>query len=307
MAAATGTRDDVAAGPLAIIAGAGALPRVAADHVLRSGREVFLIAVEGETDADLAAYPHAVVRIGAAGRLKELLLARGCRDVMMIGRFRRPRFSEIDWDMGTVRALSNIMRLRFGGDDQVVNGVVHIFESEGFRIVGPREVLPGLVAPEGPVGRVRPSRQARADIARGFEAIRRMGPLDIGQAVVVLAHRVVAVEAAEGTDAMIERCADLRRTGRLAAPPPSGVLVKAAKPGQELRLDMPVVGVQTVRAAIAAGLEGMAIEAGAVMLPDLDELRGLADETGLFVVGVAAPGAAPGTAPGTAAGQGGGG
>lgn len=279
--------DLVAPGPLAIIAGAGNLPRIAADHVVRSGRQVFVVLVEGEANGDFTDFPHAVVRIGAAGKLKEILLENGCRDVFMTGAFRRPRFSEIDWDMGTVRALSSIMRLRFGGDDKVVNGVVHIFESEGFRIVGPREVLPGLVADAGVLGKVKPSRRARADIASGLTAVRRMGPLDIGQAVVVLSQRIIAVEAAEGTDAMIRRCADLRASGRVALPPPSGVLVKAAKPGQELRLDMPVVGVDTVRSAIEAGLEGIALEAGAVLLPQRREALELADESGLFVCGVA--------------------
>lgn len=277
----------VAPGPLAIIAGAGNLPRIAAEHVVRSGRQVFVVLVEGEATGDFTDFPHAVVKIGAAGRLKEILLENGCRDVFMTGAFRRPRFSEIDWDMGAVRALSSIMRLRFGGDDKVVNGVVHIFESEGFRIVGPRDVLPGLVADAGVLGKVKPSRRARADIASGLTAVRRMGPLDIGQAVVVLSQRIIAVEAAEGTDAMIRRCADLRASGRVAPPPPSGVLVKAAKPGQELRLDMPVVGVDTVRSAIEAGLEGIALEAGAVLIPQRREALELADGSGLFVCGVA--------------------
>lgn len=287
-----GTPVAASSGPLAIIAGSGDLPRIAADHVLRAGREIFVVVVEGETNGDYADLPHEIVRIGAAGRLKEILLEKGCRDVFMTGTFRRPRFSEIDWDMGTVRALSSIMRLRFGGDDKVVNGVVHIFESEGFRIVGPREVLPVLVAEAGVLGKVKPSRRARADIADGLAAIRHMGRLDIGQAVVVLSRRIIAVEAAEGTDAMIRRCADLRSSGRVALPPPSGVLVKAAKPGQELRLDMPVVGLDTVRSAIDAGLEGIALEAGAVLIPQRYEALELADEAGLFVCGVARGGEA---------------
>ena len=287
-----GTPDSAASSPLAIIAGAGDLPRIAADHVVRAGREVFVVVVEGETSGDYSDLPHEIVRIGAAGRLKEILLERRCRDVFMTGTFRRPRFSEIDWDMGTVRALSSIMRLRFGGDDKVVNGVVHIFESEGFRIVGPREVLPGLVADAGVLGKVKPSRRARTDIADGLAAIRHMGRLDIGQAVVALSRRIIAVEAAEGTDAMIRRCGDLRSSGRVALPPPSGVLVKAAKPGQELRLDMPVVGIDTVRAAIHVGLEGIALEAGAVLMPRRREALELADQAGLFVCGVARGGEA---------------
>lgn len=273
-------------GPLAVIAGAGDLPLVVAEEVRGTGRELFVIEVEGECDADLSAFSRVRLPIGAAGRLKVLLQERGCRDVFMAGTFRRPRFSDIEWDMGTVKALSSIMRLKRGGDDKVANGVVRIFEGEGFRIVGPREVVPGFIATAGPLGSVRPERRARADIAHGARAIESMGHLDIGQAVVALDGRIVAVEAAEGTDAMIGRCAMLRAAGRIAAPSPSGVVVKAAKPGQELRLDMPVVGVETIRAAAEVGLAGIAVQAGSVLLPRIGEIRRAADEAGLFVVGV---------------------
>ena len=134
--ASSGNARGQADGPLAVIAGSGELPGVIAAEVARSGREIFAIEVEGETDCDMSAYPHTRLPIGAAGRLKAALTEHGCRDVLMIGNFRRPRFSEIEWNMGTVKALSNIMRLKVGGDDAVVNGVVHIFESEGFRVVG---------------------------------------------------------------------------------------------------------------------------------------------------------------------------
>lgn len=286
MSADPARRGEDTPGPLAILAGAGDLPRLIAEEVSRSGRDLFVVEVEGETDSDFSAFAHARLPMGAAGRLKALLTERGCRDVLMSGNFRRPRFSDIEWDMGTVKALSNIMRLKRGGDDKVVNGVVQIFEGEGFRIVGPREVVPEFIAPAGPIGRQKPGRKARADIAFGLKAIRQMGSLDIGQAVVVLAERIVAVEAAEGTSAMIARCAELRGNGRIAAPAPSGVLVKASKPGQELRLDMPVAGIETIEAAVSAGLEGISIEAGNVLVPGIAEVSRAADAAGLFVIGV---------------------
>ncbi len=287
MSAGPGRRDDKRPGPLAIIAGSGELPLIVAEEVHASGRPLFVVEVEGEADADFGAFPRARLPIGAAGRLKTLLLDQGCRDVLMAGNVRRPRFSDIEWDMGTVKAaLPTIMRIMRGGDDRAVNGVVRIFESEGFRIVGPREAVPKLVAPAGALGKVKPARKSRADMDFGFRAIGQMGSLDIGQAVVVLSERIVAVEAAEGTTAMVRRCADLRAQGRISAAAPSGVLVKAAKPGQELRLDMPVVGIETVVAAHAAGLEGIAVEAGCVLLPRIEDVRHAADEAGLFVVGI---------------------
>ena len=274
--------------PIALIAGSGDLPLVMARTLERRGREVFVVAVDGEADRDYSGFANVTLGIGAAGKLKSALHQRGCVDVMMAGNFRRPRFSDIRFDLGTLRiALSTILNLRFGGDDRVVNGVVRIFESEGFRIVGPRDAVPELVAPKGVIGRIKPDKAARADIAFGVEAISHMGRLDIGQSVVVLDRRIVSVEAAEGTTAAVLRCAELRANGRIATPAGSGVLVKMPKPGQETRLDMPVIGVDTVRAASDAGLAGLAVEAEGVLVVGLDEVREAADAAGLFLFGIA--------------------
>ena len=141
------------------------------------------------------------------------------------------------------------------------------------------------------MSRRKPGRAQLADIAFGAEVIAGLGRFDIGQCVVVHGHRVIAVEAAEGTDQMIARVADLRRQGRFRSKPPCGVLVKMAKPQQELRMDMPVVGPDTVRHAAEAGLAGIAVSAGRVLLADPDAVRAAADETGIFVTGVEAEGA----------------
>lgn len=272
--------------PLALIAGGGKLPAAIAEALRRRGRPVFVVAIEEEADRDFAAYPHMRASIGAVARIRQALLDNGCTEIMMAGTFRRPRFSDIELDLGTLRlALSAILRLRFGGDDAVVSSVARIVEGEGFRIVGPDEVVPEMVASEGPHGRLHPSRQARDDIECGIAAIMRMAPLDIGQAVVVHDRRIVAVEAAEGTTAMIERCAALRKSGRINAPAPSGVLVKLPKAGQELRIEMPVVGSETVRAAARAGLAGIAVEAGGVLLADREDMCRIAEAAGLFVFG----------------------
>jgi UDP-2,3-diacylglucosamine hydrolase len=273
--------------PIGLIAGAGDLPLEIAAALSEQGRRVFVAAVEGEADREYSAFPCIVLKMGAVGRLKQFLKDNGCVDVMMAGSFRRPRFSEMEFDLATVKlAASSILRLRFGGDDAAVTGVVRIFEEEGFRVVGPRDAVPELIAPPGPFGRVRPTRAAREDIACGAAAIAHMGPLDIGQAVVVVDRRIVAVEAAEGTTAMAERCGGLRANGRISAEAPSGTLVKMLKPGQESRLELPVIGPDTVRAAQGAGLAGIAVEAGGVLVIARDEVRRIADDAGLFVVGI---------------------
>jgi DUF1009 family protein len=169
------------------------------------------------------------------------------------------------------------------GDDGLLKAIIREFEGEGFRVVGADAILSSAVAPVGPLGRHAPDAQAEDDIALGFRIVRALGALDIGQAAVVQQGLVLGVEAIEGTDALIARCAGLRREGA------GGVLVKAPKPGQERRADLPTIGPRTVEAAAAAGLRGIAIEAGASLVIDRAALVAAADRTGLFVVGVARP------------------
>ena len=166
------------------------------------------------------------------------------------------------------------------GDDGLLSALVAELEREGFRVLGPEDLLCAGLAPEGPLGRLLPDAQARADIARGTEIARALGELDIGQAVVVQQGLVLGVEAIEGTDQLLRRCADLRREG------PGGVLVKLEKPTQERRVDRPTIGPQTVTLAAAAGLRGIAVEAEATIVVDRDQVAAAADRAGLFVVGI---------------------
>jgi DUF1009 family protein len=168
------------------------------------------------------------------------------------------------------------------GDDGLLRAVIKELESEGFRVIGADSILAAALAPRGPLGALVPDAQAEADIAHGIGVARALGSLDIGQAVVVQQGIVLGVEASEGTDALIARCATLRRAG------PGGVLVKIAKPGQERRADLPTIGLHTVTAAAAAGLSGIAVEAGATFVLDRPALAAAADHAGLFVVGIAA-------------------
>jgi DUF1009 family protein len=172
------------------------------------------------------------------------------------------------------------------GDDRLLGVVVQELEGEGFRVIGVDDVCRNLLAPEGPLTRARPDGVAGRDIALGIEVARRLGELDVGQAVVVQQSHVLGVEAAEGTDALLRRCAGLRREG------PGGVLVKVKKPQQERRADLPTIGAETVRGAAAAGLRGIAVEAGHTLVVDRRRTVEDAAAAGLFIVGVVA--AAPG-------------
>lgn len=267
---------------LGILAGGGDLPARLVQACREAGREVFVIALEGQADeSKLIGVPHARVRLGAAGTTVKLLREAGVEELVMAGTVRRPSITQLRPDMWAAKffATSGAASL---GDDGLLKALVRALEEkEGFRMVGIDDVLPEALATEGPVGHLKPDQDALNDIRRGIQVARGIGALDVGQAAVVQGGLVLAVEAVEGTDAMLARISDVAREG------PGGVLVKVRKPDQERRADLPTIGLETVRGAGAAGLRGIAIEAGGALIVDRDAVARAADEAGLFVVGVA--------------------
>ncbi len=271
---------DTERGVLGIIAGGGAMPLRVAAAARAAGREVFVVGLEGFAEPrHLAGWPHAMARIGAAGRILELLRAQGVREVVLIGTVKRPGFFDLRPDAEGAKLLGRIGRAAFAGDDGLLRAVVRVLGEMGFTVLGAHEVLREALAPLGLLTRAAPDAQAMADIARGVAVARKLGEADVGQGCVVQQGLVLAVEAIEGTDAMLARCGPLRREG------PGGVLVKMAKPGQERRADLPTLGAETVRGAIAAGLRGVAFEAGGALLAERVEAVALADEAGVFLLG----------------------
>jgi DUF1009 family protein len=214
-------------------------------------------------------------------------------EIVIAGSVTRPDYRAIRVDLGAVLSLPKILSLMVGGDDTVLRGVVRFFEDRGYQGVGAHEIAPDLVGGEGVLGRVEPDERSRIDIQRGFEAAEMLGRLDIGQAVVAIGGRVVAVEGVEGTDELLGRIADLRKRGRIKAGAREGVLVKAAKPQQDLRVDMPTIGPKTVRLVAAAGLAGIAVAAGRVMIVDRPAVIAEADAQRLFIVGERLSGETP--------------
>jgi DUF1009 family protein len=282
----------VAAGePLAIICGGGSLPFAVADAAIRSGRRVVLFPLRGAADSSrVAQYPHHWVRLGAVGRFRRLARADRCRDVVLIGSVVRPRLSQIWPDLAALRLLPRVVGLLRGGDDRLLSGIGKLLEEHGFRLIGADEIAPEIRVPLGPLGRLTPTERDQLDIATGLSLMRATGPFDVGQAVVVSDNRILAIEAADGTDAMLAHVADLRRNGRIRTPPRTGVLVKAPKPGQNRKLDLPSIGPRTVEGAAHAGLAGIAVLAGSTIVAEPERISAAADRAGLFVVGIEADG-----------------
>jgi DUF1009 family protein len=275
--------------PIAIVCGGGALPAAVADAALGQGRAVFLLGLEGWADPDtLRRYPHAWVKVGQLGRGKRLAAAAGCREVVFIGTVLRPAIRSLRLDWTALRLLPRIFRIFRGGDDHLLSGFAQMVQEHGFRLVAAHEVAPDILAPVGALGKLTPAARDLEDAERGFALIDAMGPFDVGQAVVVADGRVLAVEAAEGTDRMLDRIAALREDGRIKSARGVGVLVKAPKPGQDRRLDLPSIGPATVERVNAAGLAGIVVRAGAVQVADLSVTAARADAAGVFVAGLEA-------------------
>ena len=266
---------------LGILAGGGRLPGQVAAAARAAGRSVFIIGLEGFADPTvLAPWPHEVHRILAAGRIIAALRNHGCQDVVLIGSVRRPSMLGLRPDAEGARLLARIGRAAFAGDDGLLAAVVKVLAEEGFRVVGAHEILNEALAPAGLLSRTGPDAVAMADIARAVTVLRALGAVDVGQACVVQHGLVLAVEAAEGTDAMLSRC------GALARPGPGGVLVKLVKPGQDRRADLPTIGPETIRSAAAAGLRGVAFEAGGTILAERQAAIAAADTAGIFLLGL---------------------
>jgi UDP-2,3-diacylglucosamine hydrolase len=273
--------------PLAIICGGGSFPGAVADAVAARGRRPVMFGIKGWADAAvIGRYSHHWIAIGQAGRFFRLAKAENCREVLFIGTVLRPPIKDLRLDWQTIRVMPRLIRFFRGGDDKLLSGVADIAESGGLRVVGMKDVAPELFVPEGVLGRHRPSERHQADIERALKLIAALGPFDVGQATVVADGHVIAVEAAEGTDHMLARIAELRRLGRVTSLPGMGVLVKAPKPGQDRRFDLPSIGPRTIELVAGAGLGGLAVTAGSTMIAEPQAAIAAADRAAIFIVGV---------------------
>jgi DUF1009 family protein len=269
------------AAKLGILAGRGPLPGKLARACRDAGRDIFIVGFEGETDPDtFEGFDHALVNIAAIGHTLSLLRNAGVRELVLLGPVARPDFKRLRPDWHGTKLLPKIIAAAQRGDDAIMKVIVDDLENEGFRVLGAEEVMSGLAPDAGALGRFDCGDEDRLDIVRGIEVVRTIGALDVGQAAVVRRGYVLAVEAAEGTDEMLRRCAAFREAE------PAGLLIKLPKPGQERRADLPTIGLPTLEGCKEAGLKGIVLEAGGALIDDREAVIDFADRNGIFVVGV---------------------
>jgi DUF1009 family protein len=274
---------------LVIVAGGGDLPRRVAEHARRTGRNPLVVGLKGFVDASLLTeFAGSELSVGEIGRLIQLMKREGCEEMVFAGSLKRPDFSSLKLDLKGVQSLPRILAAAKMGDDALLRSVMDVFVEAGFRIVGADDVLDDLRVGPGPLGAIAPGADHWSDIRRAAEVAKISGSLEIGQGAVVCAGLVLAVEAQEGTDRMLDRIPELIVEIRGTPEARRGVLVKAAKPQQERRIDLPTIGLTTVAGVARAGLAGIAVEAGAALVVDREAVAAAADAAGLFIVGFTA-------------------
>ena len=274
-------------GRLAIIAGSGKLPLFLAEAARAAGEDPFVLRLKNEADDIWQGFDNAVIGVGDMAGLSALFRKHDIRRVVMSGAVkRRPAFGEIRVNLKSLLKLPMALKtLLAGGDDAVLRMVISLIEAQGCEVLGAHEILPELLATVGPLGEVSPDADDERDIEKAAEAAEALGRLDVGQGAVAVGGRIVALEGVEGTDAMLARIQGLRAEGRISRRR-KGVLVKLCKPQQDLRADLPTIGVSTVENARAAGLAGIAVEAGRALVVEREAMIAAANAAGLFVVGL---------------------
>ncbi|MCB5176010.1 LpxI family protein [Microvirga lenta] len=277
-------------GPIAILAGSGQLPIQLVKHLERVGRDYRILAFRGFAAPELRRRAHASADLLDLKTIMSVLDGWRPQAVSLVGAVRRPGFSALLGAYSLLRNRQEVMEVIARGDDQVLRGAVMLLEERGHRVVGAHELAPGLVAPSS----LRGAREAGADdrqaIAVGLDLLNSLSAFDIGQAAIVAREHVLAIEGPEGTDRMLRRVRGMRQSWfGLRRSKEGGVLIKAAKRGQDLRVDMPTIGPKTVQEAARAGLSGIAVGAGSTLVLEQEETLATADRLGLFLVAVDLP------------------
>jgi len=282
------------AGKVAVVAGGGRLPIELARGMQARGEDVFVVILDGEVEDPSAfgGFSQMTIRLEQAGGVISRLKAEGVTRLVLAGTVkRRVKVSAMRPFLPLLPVVARLAAALARGDDNLLRLVVTYVESHGIEVLGAHQLMPDLLVPVGVHTRTKPDKADLADIAAALAAAKAIGALDIGQAAVAIGGRAIALEGIEGTDGLLERVAGLRGHGRLAGRT-GGVLVKCAKPGQELRADLPTIGIQTVEAAHAAGLKGIAVEAEASLALGFGDMLARADKIGMFIAGLSSDGRA---------------
>lgn len=265
---------------IGILAGGAALPQILSAYLEHKNVEVFVSAFNGQGVGEwVHNYNHAYFDLGKVGALLKKLKAESVSDVCLIGAIKRPDLKSLKPDLEGAKLLTKLATQGLG-DNSALCMIRDYLQDKGFSVWGVHELMPDLLAPKGVVGDTKPSKQNHKDIEFGIDICQTIGRADIGQSVIVENGVVLGVEAIEGTDELIKRCASLKRAET------GGVLIKMIKPQQDPNLDMPTIGIQTLENLKQSGFDGVAVSAKKTLIPDLKECCKYATDHKLFIYGI---------------------
>ena len=265
---------------LGIIAGNGVMPKEVIEHCKKIKRDYFVVGLEPYVLTEtVEGSPHILAKIGEIGKIFKYFQAKGVKEIVFAGGIRRPSFKELIPDWEGVKLMGKIA-INSMGDDDIFRKLFDEIEKKGFKVVGAQDVVPEMMLTEGTYSKTKPTKADLLDIELGIKVSKAMGQLDVGQACVVQENIVLAVEAREGTDAMINRVSELKRKGK--AP----VFIKVTKPGQDTRVDLPVIGPRTMEFIISNGIKGIAVETGATLFLEKEKVFKMAEEAKVFIMGI---------------------
>ncbi len=265
---------------LGLIAGGGNLPKILVRE-LQEKRDVFVIALIGDCEPEtIENIPHEWVNIAAVGKALNILKGNNITEVVLAGSVKRPALSSLRPDFAGAKFLAKFLARKSQGDNAILSAIINYLEECGLRVAGAHELLGNLLVGVGALGKIKPDARVKKDIELATRTLREIGKLDIGQAAIAQNGRIIGIEAVEGTDELIKRCAPYLRQDK------GGVLVKIRKPGQDLRADLPTIGVGTVENIAAAGMAGIALEARSALVLDKAEAIESANRHGVFIFGI---------------------
>lgn len=266
---------------LGIIAGGGELPEKLIKWCQINNRPYHVLAIKDNANQEYFTndIPHDQIRIGQAGTGFKRFKEEGVKEVVLIGTIKRPSYAELVPDLRTAAFFAKL-GLKALGDDGILRALVKEIEADGMKVIGIQDAMPELLVRPGILTQKKPDKQDLADIRRGIEVASALGKVDVGQSVVVQQGLVLGVEGIEGTDNLIIRTKDYARKGK--AP----VLVKLRKPQQDMRIDLPTIGIRTIENARQSGFSGIAVHAKNALIVNEKEVLALADKYKMFITGV---------------------
>jgi DUF1009 family protein len=267
---------------LAIIAGNGELPKLIIKQCKAKKREFVVILVEGNPNKnDFVKYNHEVVAIGHVSKALSILKANKVKQIVFAGGIKKPSFSHVKVDKKGAVLLSKIVANKMFGDDNILTTITNFFKKEGFEIVGTHDIVDNLVFKKGVLTNNKPSKDDLENIKIGKNALNTLSDLDIGQGLAIQQKQVIGVEAVEGTDELIKRCAKFSfKEGSKT------ILIKIKKKNQNTKIDLPTIGLKTISSLVKANFSGIAIEAGSTLIVDKEKVIDLANKNNMFIIAI---------------------